>query len=228
MSRYGWGRCRVEVPSNPLESELDALRAAAALVAHGASPRVVLDTVARHVASAVGANYLEILQFVDGTHPNVVAAWSDGKNTIVDLNRWLLADDDVATRLVETRAPTRVETGEIVSDATSVVTRKRFAIRCSVGVPVVMDDQIIGALFVHSATGTSLPPETESRLTGFTDLIAQSGLCGCRHPLLPSPAWTGGRPPALCRTRGAPQRDPADPGPGRDPGRLSGRQLSCH
>lgn len=159
-------------PAETLSSELGALRAAAGLVAHGASPRVVLETVARHVASAVPANYLEILQFTGGSHPHVVAAWSGATETIIDLNRWPLAEDEVARCILETQASTRVETEGRVSDATSEVTRKRFAITSSVGVPVTVDGVVWGAILVHSTAGESLPAETESRLAAFTNLIA--------------------------------------------------------
>ncbi|CAN5273377.1 hypothetical protein BH11ACT3_BH11ACT3_26520 [soil metagenome] len=159
-----------QAPADGLASELGALRAAAGLVAHGASPRVVLETVARHVATAIPADYLEILQFTSGAHPEVVAAWTATDDTIIDLNRWALADDDVAQAIVTTAASTRRE--NIASDASSEVTRSRFAIASSVGVPVIVDDGVWGAILVHSTSGQPLPAGTESRLGSFTDLIA--------------------------------------------------------
>lgn len=161
-----------QTSADALTSELGALRAAAGLVAQGASPRAVLETVARHVASAVSANFLEILQFTSGTHPEVIAAWSDAADTVIDLNRWSLADDEVSRRIADTRAATRVTREHAVTDSASEVTRNRFAITCSVGVPVTSAGVVWGAIIVHSTAEESLPPDTESRLAAFTDLIS--------------------------------------------------------
>ncbi|WP_185201778.1 GAF domain-containing sensor histidine kinase [Glaciihabitans sp. INWT7] len=131
---------------------------------------MVLETVARHVSSAIPANFLEILQFTSGAHPEVVAAWGEADDTLIDLNRWALADDELAQVIVETAAPTRVES--VVFDASSQVTRHRFAIASSVGVPIAVDDAVWGAILVHSTSGQALPAGTESRLVAFTDLIS--------------------------------------------------------
>lgn len=162
----------MELSAEILASELGVLRSAAGMVARGASPREVLETVACHVASAVDANFSEILQFAGHVRPEVIAAWSASADKLVDLNSWSLADDDIARRILETRAPLRVQGQDVVSNPTSNVTRERFGVTCSVGVPILLDGSVWGAVFVHSTADQALPTVTESCLMSVTPLIA--------------------------------------------------------
>ncbi|MBK4348792.1 sensor histidine kinase [Lacisediminihabitans changchengi] len=153
-------------------AELAALRAAVGLVSDGTSSRVVLETIARYVAAALSPNYLEILQFEGDDHTSVIAAWATSRFGIVYLDRWDLDDDSLARRIEQSHAPARLErvggpdAGAMDSPA------DRASITSSVGVPILVGEQVWGALFVHSVGSAPLPPDTESRLSGFTELIA--------------------------------------------------------
>lgn len=165
-----------EIPSgsNTLASELAALRDAAGLIARGASAVVVLESVARHVASAVGADFLEILQFEERDQPMVVAAWAARHDGMVDLDRWPLDEDTVARRIVDTRAPVREISSFAVQDGASSITRQRYGVKSSVGVPVLFQSKVWGAILVHSIGGRPLPDETEGRLLDFTELVTSA------------------------------------------------------
>jgi signal transduction histidine kinase len=157
-----------------IAAELAALRTAAGLVARGASPRVVLESVARHVAVAVEADFLEILQFDEHDRPRVIAAWASRGDRVLALERWALDDDRAARRIATTRAPTREDAGDGGPDATSENAGERHGIRSSVGVPVLLQDRVWGAIFVHSIGDQPLPDQTEARLLGLSQLIASA------------------------------------------------------
>lgn len=158
---------------DPSGSERAALGAAAALIAGGASPRDLLDTVARYAAELLGAEYVAILQFPPGDLVEVRAAWAATGDPTVMLDGWPLSEDQVTRRLLDDGAAVRETRWDQVDDAVGVALRRRFGVRASVGVPVVLDGRVWGALFVHS-TRASLPDDAELRLEAFARLIAAS------------------------------------------------------
>lgn len=159
-------------PSEATRAELAALRAAVALISHGASSGVVLEVIARHVAAALSPSYLEILRFEDENHVSVEAAWAAKDDGIVHLDRWDLDDDSLVRRIAQHRAPARENRASMPDDPASELVADRLAITCSVGVPILLGDQVWGALLVHSVGSTPLPPDAEKRLSGFNELIA--------------------------------------------------------
>ena len=75
--------------ANGADGELTALRAAAALVAEGVSPRSVLETAVRHVADAVAADFVEIQRLDSRGRTAVFAAWAVREAKIIDLDHRL-------------------------------------------------------------------------------------------------------------------------------------------
>ena len=159
--------------SDPFEMERAALGAAAALIAAGASPRDLLDTVARYAAQLLSAEYVSILQFPAGELVEVRAAWAATHNPTVMLDAWSLSDDQVTRRLLSGGTSVREEAWDQVNDPVGTALRQRFGVRASVGVPVALEGRVWGALFVHS-TRAALPDDAERRLEPFGRLIAAS------------------------------------------------------
>ena len=141
-----------------LAAELAALRNVAALIARGTPAVVVLESVARHVASSVEADFLEILQFEGRDRPMVVAAWAARRDRMVDLDRWPLADDALAQKIDAARLAVREDRSDALQDTASAIARQRHGVRSSVGVPVPFRDEVWGAIFVHSVGPAPLPP----------------------------------------------------------------------
>src|SRR6202035_1322942 len=50
--------------------------------------------------------------------------------------------------------------------------REELGVHSSLGSPIVVEGRLWGALFLHSRQTQPLPRDAESRLTGFTDLVA--------------------------------------------------------
>jgi len=157
-----------------LAAELAALRNVAALIARGTPAVVVLESVARHVASSVEADFLEILQFEGRDRPMVVAAWAARRDRMVDLDRWPLADDALAQKIDAARLAVREDRSDPLQDTASAIARQRHGVRSSVGVPVPFRDEVWGAIFVHSVGPAPLPPETERLLSDFTELVTSA------------------------------------------------------
>lgn len=156
---------------NGIEGELAALRVAAALVAEGASPRVVLQTAALHVADAVEADFLEILRFARGGRTAAFAVWAAQDAEIIDLDHRLLDDDQLAREVLRTQKPVRQDFA--LGPATLDAERRgnKFGITSSVGVPILLGGEVWGATVVHSVGDVSLPADTEMRLCGFDELV---------------------------------------------------------
>jgi signal transduction histidine kinase len=156
---------------NRADGEPAALRAAARLVAEGASPRVVLETAARHVADAVGADFVEILRLDRRDHTAVFAAWSARNAKIIDLDHWLLDDDHLAQEVMRTQKPVRRDLPHDARDGDS--TGRGLGITSSVGVAISLAGKVWGAMLVHSV-GASLPSDTAERLSSFDALIGSA------------------------------------------------------
>src|SRR6185503_6496986 len=69
------------------------------------------------------------------------------------------------------RAAIRVEDWASVPGPFAEAVRNAFGVSSSVGCPIVVEGRVWGALAVHSTQSRPLPPDTESRMAQFTDLI---------------------------------------------------------
>ncbi|MEA2590267.1 MAG: hypothetical protein QOD62_98, partial [Actinomycetota bacterium] len=80
---------------------------------------------------------------------------------------------DLASTIWRTGRPVRIDDYHGVPGRIAAFVREELGIGSSVGSPIVVAGRLWGALFVHSKqTHQPLPRDTESRLTGFTELVA--------------------------------------------------------
>ncbi|RFA11779.1 hypothetical protein B7R22_17760 [Subtercola boreus] len=150
-----------------LKNELAALRAGAALAAQGASPRVVLETAAGQMTHVLRADFLEILRIDHRNKIVVFAAWSAKDARIIDLDHWLLEDDQLAREVIRTQKPVRHDSTSRPAAADPPSEAETFAITSSVGVPIVLDGKVWGAVLVHSIGDVPFAADTEERLSHF-------------------------------------------------------------
>jgi signal transduction histidine kinase len=86
---------------------------------------------------------------------------------------WPLEGGDLASTIWRTGRPVRIDDYRGVPGRIAAFVREELGISSSVGSPIVVGGRLWGALFVHSKqTDQPLPRDTESRLTGFTELVA--------------------------------------------------------
>jgi GAF domain-containing protein len=153
-----------------LADEQAALRRVATLVAEGATPHQVFDSVRHEVARMFSAQLSVLLRY-DAGGTAVVLATSAGYLGPVGRS-WPLDDDHGAiARVYRTGLPARVDYTRaikgLIPDAARAV-----GVRCAVGVPVVVDRTLWGVMAVGSREPESLPSDFEDRLAKFTELLA--------------------------------------------------------
>jgi signal transduction histidine kinase len=86
---------------------------------------------------------------------------------------WPLEGGDLASAIKRTGRPVRIDDYDGVPGRIAAFVRDELGVGSSVGSPIVVEGRLWGALFVHAKrTHQPLPRDTESRLTGFTELVA--------------------------------------------------------
>ena len=156
-----------------LADEQAALRRVATLVARQPSPDEVFAAVAEEVGRLVRVDDTRILRYeADGTG-TVVADWGDAHATKLIGTPVTLEGNNIAALVFRTGRPARIDdyarnaTGSIAAYA-----RAARGTRSTVGVPIVVDGRLWGAMVAASRQPEPLPAGTESRVGEFTELVA--------------------------------------------------------
>ena len=156
-----------------LAEEQAALRRVATLVARGAPPEEVFAAVAEEVGRLLGGDLAGMARYESDDTVTVLATWAaEGEHPPVS-GRWPLEGGDPASMIWRTGRPVRTDDYQGLPGRIAALVREELGIGSSVASPIFVERRLWGALFVHSKqTGQPLPRETESRLTGFTELVA--------------------------------------------------------
>jgi signal transduction histidine kinase len=157
-----------------LAEEQGALRRVATLVARGAPPDEVFAAVTEEVGRLLGAQFAGMGRFDSDDTVTVLGAWAaEGEQHPLVPGPWPLEGGDLASMIWNTGRPTRINDYRGVPGPIAAFVRDQLGICSSVASPIVVDGRLWGTLFIHSKqTHRPLPPDTESRLTGFTELVA--------------------------------------------------------
>ena len=154
-----------------LADEQAALRRVATLVARGVAPDEVFAAVTGEVRRLLGADLAAMARYESDETLTLVATWgAAGRHTEVGA-RVPLQEGDLATRVVATGRPARVDGFDSVPAGRAAV-REELGIRSSVAGPIVVEGRVWGGLVVHSKQTDPLPADTEARLASFTELVA--------------------------------------------------------
>jgi signal transduction histidine kinase len=155
-----------------LLAEQAALRRVATLVAGGAAPLEVFETVAREVGILCGADLARMERYESGDSVIFVAAWSRGDAPELGVGkRFSLEGLSIAAMIREASRPVRVDS---FADAHGPIAQEAQAlgIRSSVGCPIVVDGRLWGVIAASSKSPTPFPPDTESQIAELTELVA--------------------------------------------------------
>jgi signal transduction histidine kinase len=150
--------------------EQAALRRLAMLVAEGAAPETVLTAVAREVGRLLGVEYTAMTRYDPDGFREVVAAWSNSGPSFPIGTRTKLGGRNVTTLVFQTGRPARIDnyasqaSGPIAEAAVS-----EFGSVAAVGAPISVEGRLWGVMVLDSRS-EPLPPGTEARLAGFTEL----------------------------------------------------------
>jgi GAF domain-containing protein len=159
-----------------LAEEQAALQRVATLVARAVPPEEVFAAVTEEVGRLLRTDLSGMGRFESDDTVTVVATWAaEG-----DLTRahplvpgpWPLEGGDLASMVSSTGRPVRIDSYDGVPGRIAEFVRDELGIQSSVASPIVVEGQLWGVLFLHSKQSQPLPQDTESRLTGFTELVA--------------------------------------------------------
>jgi len=155
---------------NALADEQAALRRVATLVAHGEGPRGVFAAVAQEVGQLLPADMTLIGRFGDGVVSGI-AGWSATGEPVPPGVGVILGGRNVTEMVRTTGRAARLDSYLDASGDVAVDARGR-GIRSSVGAPISVDGRLWGIMVAASTRAEPLPPSTEERLVGFTELVA--------------------------------------------------------
>jgi signal transduction histidine kinase len=158
-----------------LVEEQTALRRVATLVASGPSEADLVAAVTSEIAQLFGADTASTLRW-DGDTIRIIGSWTatPRRQTLTGRD-FAVGGDTIATRVIETGAPARVESaGEFETD----FARARWAelgLEASIGAPIVVDGRVWGVVMTSRTTRDHpFPPRAEQRLGDFAALVAQA------------------------------------------------------
>jgi PAS domain S-box-containing protein len=161
-----------------LAGQQAALRRVATLVARGTPPSEVFSAVADEMARCLDAANASVNSFEnDRVTVVAVAALTPGikRAPRVGEGDSLLEGDNIATRVFRTGRPARLEGSEFQNAPGAVAVRlRKMGLRCTVAVPIIVDERIWGMAALGSLQPEPLPPDTEARMSDFADLVATS------------------------------------------------------
>ena len=160
-------RRRAEIELERLAGEQAALRRVATLVADGVGPEEVFAAVTAEVARQLPADHANLWRYDPNGAITIVAARDP---TIVG-TRVRLGGRNIATLVFETGQPARIDDYADASGAAADLGRE-WGFRAAVGAPIGVEGRLWGVMIVGSTREEPLPPGTEARLAGFTELVA--------------------------------------------------------
>ena len=155
-----------------LADEQAALRRVATLVAQAVPTSELVEAVTREVGLRCDADLARMERFEPDHTVTALAAWSrSGEAQLAVGTRFELEGTSIAAQVYVTGRPARVDTfagasGPIAQEA------HELGIRSSVGCPIVVGGRTWGVIAASTRRATPFPPNTESRIADFTELVA--------------------------------------------------------
>jgi GAF domain-containing protein len=162
-----------------LAEEQAALRRVATLVARGVLPEVIFAAVTEEVGRLLGMSHAGMARYDVADTVTVLATWAaedptGGAHPLVP-GPWPIEGGDLASTIKRTGRPVRIDDYDGVPGRIAEFVRETLGVSSSVASPIVVEGRLWGVLFVHATKSHSPPPkDTDSRLTGFTELVATS------------------------------------------------------
>jgi signal transduction histidine kinase len=156
-----------------LAEEQAALRRVATVVAGGAEPEEVFELVTEEAGRLLGAASAGTIRYeLDGESAIVVGRWHGGDQPGMEVGtRVPVSGDTGVAHVLRTGRPVRIESfegrrGWIAEEM------HRLGFRGTVSAPITVAGRIWGAVIVATSGEHPMPPEAETRLSEFGDLVA--------------------------------------------------------
>ncbi|WP_458315872.1 GAF domain-containing protein [Mycolicibacterium brisbanense] len=149
-----------------------ALRRVATLVARGAPPDEVLTAVADEVANTLCTGNAALVRYLDEGYGEIVAVHDEAGLPRMPVGAKVSLDgDNVSGMVMRTGRAARLDNHEHAEGSTAALIRE-LGLKSGVGAPIIVDGRLWGAAVVGSSRSEPPPPDTESRLEDFAELVA--------------------------------------------------------
>jgi len=157
-----------------LAAEQAALRRVATLVARGVTSDELFAAVAEEVGPLLGAHLAGMGRYGNDDTVTVLATWgAEGEEHPLVPGPWPLEGGDLASTVFLTGHSVRIDDYRGLPGRIAAFVRDELGICASVASPIVVEARLWGVLFLHSKQAYQpFPPDAESRLNGFTELVA--------------------------------------------------------
>jgi signal transduction histidine kinase len=157
-----------------LAEELAALRRIAGLVADpAAAADAIFAAVAEEVALFLRADRGVVCRYEPDESMTVAAYWSEEERRLAVGTRIGLQGESLAATVQRSGRPSRVEGYEGLVGPVIELSRTLGAMpRSTVGAPIVVAGRVWGAILASTTKSEPFPDDAESRLMGFTELVA--------------------------------------------------------
>jgi signal transduction histidine kinase len=144
----------------------------ATLVAQATPPEAVFAAVAEEVRQLLPVNAATMGRYESDGTLTFVAHWGGAVDRFPVGTKRTLGGHNLGTLVFETGRPARVDRyADSSSGALGVVVREA-ALRSAVGTPIIVDGRLWGLIAAGSSLEQPLPPDAETRLASFTELVA--------------------------------------------------------
>jgi signal transduction histidine kinase len=150
--------------------EQAALRRVATLVAQGAPSPAVFDAVTREIGQLLPADATLLCRFEPDGYLTRVSMCSRPDVRLPTGERLRLGPGTVSMLVFETAQAARLD--NFVDDGDQLSVWMAAGLRTAVGAPISVEGSLWGSVVVTSMSEEPLPGDTETRLAGFTELVA--------------------------------------------------------
>jgi PAS domain S-box-containing protein len=163
-------RHQAEAELARLAGEQAALRRVATLVAREAPQAEVFSAIAEEIGQLLGTEEIRMARH-EHEYAVVVAAWGEAHEAFPVGLRQPLRADSAVSRVFRTGLAIRIDNyGTVTGPVAGTV--HTIGIRSVVATPILVEGRLWGAITTGTSRAEPLPPDTESRLAQFTELMA--------------------------------------------------------
>jgi len=150
-----------------------ALRRVATLIARAAPAEEVFAAVTMEIGQLFSADVTSMSRYEAGDMATAVGVWTRAGilSTVEVGDQFSLGGRNTVTLVLQTGRPARIDDYGDVSGVFADAARS-WGLRSAVGVPITVEGRLWGVVTVGYARESSVPPDTETRLTAFTELVA--------------------------------------------------------
>jgi signal transduction histidine kinase/PAS domain-containing protein len=159
---------RTALEQRRLAEEQAALRRVATLVAGDGAPETVFQTVTEEVCALLEIRSAVMLRYEDDETATIVGKFGPPRDEFV-IGGLLRLDEGAARNVRRTGRSVQVDYAQLGGPLGAKM--RELGFRASVGVPINVAGACWGALITAFLEGDEFPPETESRLQQFAELV---------------------------------------------------------